>query len=105
MHSSKPPTHTLSQSGLALEAPLGEGLWASVEEAPGQEPQQEPADQLSLRYGCRCLVLGEGVRGKNRQHRDPPPTPAMGAGSDPAPPLQKARPQLGCSEGLKGQLW
>lgn len=55
MHSGESPTPHHFPVWPQPGGPLREGTWASIEEAPGREPQQEPGDRLSLRHGCRCL--------------------------------------------------
>ena len=52
-----PPPHTLSQSDLTLEAPLREEMQATLEEAPGREPHQEPNDPETW---LQVPVLGTG---------------------------------------------
>lgn len=73
-----------------------------MREAPGWEPHQESGDQSHPGDVVEGACPGPGEQEHAVQG------PPQGAGSDPShpPPLpQKARPPLGCSKGLKGQLW
>ena len=110
MHSSKqlPPEFP------TLEALFGEGRGGLQWKRPhGGSPTRSQVTRFTW-VGGRGHVLGRESR--DMKHLDPcgqgeqgfgTPGPLWGRGQALTcpPPLQKAKPQLGCSEGLKGQLW